>query len=58
MSHPFVRRIVTDGQLDGCIIVKTVQAIIVAVYDGSTTQASEATPIVEKLGDYLKSVGY
>ncbi|KIO32638.1 hypothetical protein M407DRAFT_241333 [Tulasnella calospora MUT 4182] len=42
---------------DGCIIVKTKQAILVAVY-GEPTQAPEATTVVEGLADYLRGVGY
>jgi profilin len=42
---------------DGAIIVKTKQAILVAVYN-SPIQAPEASPIVESLADYLISVSY
>ncbi|EKM53316.1 uncharacterized protein PHACADRAFT_259587 [Phanerochaete carnosa HHB-10118-sp] len=42
---------------DGCVIVKTKQAILVAVYVGPL-QAGETTPVVENLADYLESVGY
>jgi len=42
---------------DGTVIVKTVQAILVAVYAGPI-QAPEVTPVVESLADYLISVGY
>lgn len=44
-------------QADGCVIVKTKQAILVTVYV-PPTQAPEATPVVESLADYLISVGY
>lgn len=44
-------------QGDGCVIVKTKQAVLVAEYV-QPTQAPEATPIVEGLADYLISVGY
>jgi profilin len=42
---------------DGAIIVKTKQAVLVAVY-AAPTQAPEASPIVESLADYLISVNY
>ncbi|KAF8587609.1 profilin [Ramaria rubella] len=42
---------------DGCILVKTKMAVLVAEYVGPI-QAPEATPIVESLADYLISVGY
>ncbi|KAF8552791.1 profilin [Imleria badia] len=44
-------------QADGCVVVKTKQAILVTEYV-APTQAPEATPIVEGLADYLISVGY
>jgi len=42
---------------DGCVIVKTKQAILVTVY-AAPTQAPEATTVVESLADYLISVSY
>ncbi|KAF8500115.1 profilin [Gautieria morchelliformis] len=42
---------------DGCLLVKTKQAVLVAEY-AAPTQAPEATTIVEGLADYLISVGY
>jgi len=42
---------------DGCLLVKTKQAILIAVYN-SPIQAPEVTPIVEGLADYLIGVGY
>ncbi|KAI0777599.1 profilin [Trametes elegans] len=42
---------------DGCILVKTKQAVLVAEYT-APVQAPEATPVVEGLADYLISVGY
>jgi len=42
---------------DGIIVVKTKQAILVAVYE-QPIQAAEATPIVEGVADYLISVNY
>jgi profilin len=39
------------------VLVKTKQAILVAEYV-APAQAAEATPVVEKLADYLISVGY
>ncbi len=39
------------------MIVKTVQAMLVAHYP-ETIQPGQATTVVEKLGDYLISVGY
>lgn len=44
-------------QADGCVLVKTKQAVLVAEY-AAPIQAPEATPIVEALADYLISVGY
>ncbi|EJT99496.1 profilin [Dacryopinax primogenitus] len=41
----------------GCTIVKTTQAVIIGEYD-PPTQGPEANLVVEKLGDYLRSVGY
>ncbi|KAI0691432.1 profilin [Cytidiella melzeri] len=51
------RSIYGKKQADGCILVKTKQAILVAIYEGPT-QAGEATPVVEGLADYLIGVGY
>ncbi|KAH9896774.1 profilin [Cubamyces lactineus] len=42
---------------DGCILVKTKQAVLVAEY-AAPIQAPEATPVVEGLADYLIGVGY
>ncbi|KAJ3524030.1 hypothetical protein NM688_g8632 [Phlebia brevispora] len=42
---------------NGCVIVRTKQAILVTVYE-APTQASEATVVVEGLADYLIGVGY
>lgn len=42
---------------DGTVIVKTDQAILVAVYKGPM-QAPEVTPVVESLADYLISMRY
>jgi len=42
---------------DGCILVKTKQAVLVAEYT-APIQAAEATPVVEGLADYLIGVGY
>lgn len=44
-------------QADGCLLVKTKQAIIVAEYT-APTQHPEAAKVVESLGDYLISVNY
>jgi profilin len=44
-------------QADGCVLVKTKQAILVAEY-AAPIQAGEATIVVEGLADYLISVGY
>ncbi|CAN3355245.1 profilin [Diutina catenulata] len=46
-----------DKDLTGVIAVKTKQAILVAHYPQGVV-ANEATIIVEKLADYLISVGY
>jgi profilin len=43
--------------VDGAVIVKTKQAILVAVYK-SPIQAAETTPVVENLADYLIGTGY
>ncbi|KAI9566062.1 profilin [Boletus coccyginus] len=42
---------------DGCVLVKTKQAILVTEYV-APTQAPEATPVVEGLADYLKNAGF
>ncbi|KAI0701698.1 profilin [Earliella scabrosa] len=42
---------------DGCVLVKTKQAVLVAEYS-APVQAGEATPVVENLADYLIGVGY
>ncbi|KAH8110212.1 profilin [Phellopilus nigrolimitatus] len=42
---------------DGCVLVKTNQAVLVTEY-AAPTQAGEATTVVERLADYLKSVNY
>ncbi|PFH49481.1 hypothetical protein AMATHDRAFT_63180 [Amanita thiersii Skay4041] len=51
------RSIYLKKQADGAVIVKTKQAILVAVYL-APIQAPEATPVVENLADYLISVQY
>ncbi|KAG1715612.1 hypothetical protein ID866_1536 [Astraeus odoratus] len=51
------RSIYGKKQADGCVLVKTTQAILVAEYV-NPIQAQECTPIVEGLGDYLRLVGY
>jgi len=51
------RSIYGKKQADGVVIVKTVQAILVAEYL-APLQAPETTPIVEALADYLIGVGY
>ncbi|KZO90800.1 Profilin/allergen [Calocera viscosa TUFC12733] len=42
---------------EGCVLVKTTQAVIVAEYD-DPSQAAEVKVIVEKLGEYFKNIGY
>ncbi|KAI0725903.1 profilin [Fomitopsis betulina] len=42
---------------DGCVLVKTKQAVLIAEYS-APVQAPEATPVVEGLADYLIGVGY
>jgi len=42
---------------DGVVIVKTKQAVLVAIYLGPV-QAPEATSVVETLADYLIGLGY
>jgi len=42
---------------DGCVLVKTTQAVLVAEYI-APTQQPEAVSVVEGLADYLISVGY
>jgi len=51
------RSIYGKKQADGIVIVKTKQAVLVAVYL-APLQAHETTPIVESLADYLIGVGY
>lgn len=41
----------------GLVCIKTSKAIIVGYYN-DTIQPGEATTVIEKLGDYLRSVGY
>lgn len=45
------------NQADGCALVKTKQAVLVAVY-GAPVQQSEAVLVVETLADYLIGTGY
>ena len=45
------------NQADGCVLVKTKQAVLVAEYV-APVQQPEAVVVVEGLADYLKSVGY
>ncbi|KAJ5822628.1 Profilin-1B [Penicillium robsamsonii] len=42
---------------NGAIIVKTTQTAVVAVYE-SPIQQAESAPVVEGLGDYLRSNGF
>lgn len=42
---------------DGCVLVKTKQAVLVAEYV-FPVQAPEATHVVESLADYLINAGY
>ncbi|THH26774.1 hypothetical protein EUX98_g7414 [Antrodiella citrinella] len=42
---------------DGCILVKTKQAVLVAEY-AAPTQAPEATPVVETVADWLIAAGF
>ncbi|KAF9527266.1 profilin [Crepidotus variabilis] len=51
------RTIQTKKGADGAIIVKTKQAILVAVYI-APLQAGEVVPVVESLADYLINAGY
>ncbi|KAF8347597.1 profilin [Amanita rubescens] len=51
------RSIYLKKQADGAVVVKTKQAILVAVYT-TPLQAGETTPVVEGLADYLIGVGY
>lgn len=44
-------------QANGLVVVKTKQAILVAIYE-APIQAAECTPVVEGLADYLIGVGY
>lgn len=58
ISSPLLAdRLLVSYQADGCVLVKTKQAVLVAEYV-APTQAGEATPVVEGLADYLKSVNY
>ncbi|KAG7665234.1 PFY1 [[Candida] subhashii] len=51
------RSIYGKHEAEGLVAVRTKQAILVAHYP-SGVQAGEATTVVEKLADYLISVGY
>ncbi|OSX62169.1 hypothetical protein POSPLADRAFT_1039961 [Postia placenta MAD-698-R-SB12] len=51
------RSIYGKKQADGCVLVKTKQAVLVTEYV-APLQAPESTPIVENLADYLIGVGY
>jgi len=51
------RSIYVKKGADGAVVVKTKQAVLVAVYL-APIQAAEATPIVEGLADYLIGAGY
>jgi len=51
------RSIYGKKSADGILIVKTKQAVLVAIYE-APLQAPEVTPIVESLADYLISVGF
>lgn len=44
-------------QTSGCLLVKSVQAIIVAEY-AAPTQHAEAAAVVEGLADYLITAGF
>ncbi|KAG8743065.1 profilin, required for normal timing of actin polymerization in response to thermal stress [Ceratobasidium sp. 414] len=44
-------------QADGCVIVKTKQAILVTTFS-APTQMPESAGVVEALADYLIGVGY
>ena len=55
LARPLTKRLRT--QANGCVLVKTNQAVLVAEYD-APIQQTEATIIVEGLGDYLISVNY
>ena len=44
-------------QANGCVLVKTAQAVLVAEYE-APIQQTEATVIVEALADYFISVKY
>jgi profilin len=48
---------ILKSQADGCVLVKTNQAILVATYV-APIQQPEAVKVVEGLADYLISVGY
>lgn len=50
-------RIYAKASANGCVLVKTQQAVLVGEYQ-APVQAGEAAPVVEQLGDYLRSVGY
>jgi len=54
-SDPAVMRLKKGAS--GAIIAKTTQALVLATYN-ETIQPGSCSVVVEKLGDYLKSVGY
>jgi profilin len=51
------RSVYVKKQADGAALVGTKQCILVAVYC-APIQTTEATPVVEKLADYLVENGY
>jgi len=55
--HADPRSVYGKKAADGCVLVKTTQAVLIAEYI-APTQAGEVTTIVEKLADYLISVQY
>lgn len=59
ISSPLLadRLLVSYQAANGCVLVKTKQAVLVTEYI-APVQAGEATMVVEGLADYLKSVNY
>jgi Profilin len=57
LCHHWHANIPFSLQADGCILVMTKQAVLVAEYI-APNQAGEVAVLVENLGDYLIGLGY
>ncbi|WP_078906978.1 profilin [Streptomyces sp. NRRL S-378] len=45
------------NKANGAVLVKTNQSVVVGTYEAPRT-AGETTPVVENLGDFLRSTGH